>query len=87
MHAWRSGPVLLSFYQAADPGGAVPAGWRPLHVDGRDFWLAPIAAGHAVLWRAGGDLYLLAGDLPEPSLLDMALSVQPGLPECPGSSS
>ncbi|HET9494619.1 MAG TPA: zf-HC2 domain-containing protein [Chloroflexia bacterium] len=75
--AWieEAGKGMLSFYQAADPGGAPPAGWRSVLLDGRTFWLNSTEEANAVLWRANGVLYLLAGKLPEAELLRMALSV------------
>jgi anti-sigma factor RsiW len=75
--AWveDKGKSMLSFYQAADPGGEPPAGWRAVPLDGRTFWVTSSEEANAVLWRANGVLYLLAGKLPEADLLRIALSV------------
>lgn len=74
--AWvEPGDSMLSFYQAADPGGEPPTGWRAAPLDGRTFWLHSSDEANSVLWRANGVLYLLAGDLSEADLLRIALSV------------
>lgn len=73
--AWMEGEHMLSFYQAADPGGDPPANWRVVQLDGRSFWLGTRDGEKVVLWRNGGVLYILAGDLDEANLLRLALSV------------
>ncbi len=74
--AWiEPGNSMISFYQAADPGGEMPVGWRAAPLDGRTFWVSSSDEANAVLWRANGVLYLLAGKLPEADLLRIALSV------------
>ena len=66
---------MLSFYQAPDPGGDPPAGWRSVQLDGRRFWLGTSNGESAVLWREGGVLYLLSARLAEGDLLQIALSI------------
>ncbi len=75
--AWSDGKTMLSFYEAADPGGDPPANWRQISRDERSFWYAPSDGEHAVLWRGAGTLYLLVADLPEETLLQSALSANP----------
>jgi anti-sigma factor RsiW len=79
--AWSDGKTMLSFYEAADPGGDPPANWRQVQVQvsvgERSFWYAPSDGEHAVLWRGAGTLYLLVADLPEETLLQTALSANP----------
>jgi hypothetical protein len=75
--AWMEGDSMLSFYQASDPGGSPPVGWRSVQLDGRRFWLNSGTSGadRAVLWRDAGVLYLMAGGLSEADLLRIALSI------------
>lgn len=75
--AWTNGKTMLSFYEAADPGGDPPANWLQISVGESSFWYAPSGGEHAVLWRGAGTLYLLVGDLPEDTLLQSALSANP----------
>lgn len=76
--AWMEKSRMLSFYQAADPGGEPPQGWRSVEMDGRTFWFGTHDGdgGRAVLWRDAGVLYVIVGDLPESDLLHIALSVK-----------
>jgi len=66
--AWVDGPTMLSFYQANDPGGDLPGPWRQVNLAGRAFWTGPSQDEHAVLWRGGGIIYLLVGDLSDDAL-------------------
>jgi len=75
--AWTNGQTMLSFYEAADPGGDPPANWRQISVGERSFWSAPGGDENAVLWRGEGTLYLMVGDLPVDTLLQSALSANP----------
>lgn len=74
--AWTAGTQMISFYQSADPGGDSPTGWRAVRLDGRAFWIGKSNGERAVLWREGGVLYMLTGNLAEADLLGMALSIK-----------
>jgi anti-sigma factor RsiW len=75
--AWMQDKQMLSLYQAPDPGGAPPQGWRAIALDGRTYWIGAGSAGpeSAVFWRQNGMILLLVGALPEARLLDVAGSV------------
>jgi anti-sigma factor RsiW len=75
--AWSEGTTMLSFYQAADPGGAPPSDWRTVRLTDHTFWFSPPNGEHAILWRGADTLYLLVGDLPEDTLLQAALTAPP----------
>ncbi len=74
---WMAGPTMLSLYQAHDPGGDPPSGWRSTTHNSRTYWLGPAGAEQALFWRADGRLFLLAGTLSQADLLDLATSVHP----------
>ncbi len=75
---WMAGKQMLSLYEAPDPSGDPPRDWQPIQHNGQTYWLGPATADESALfWRANGHLFLLAGTLPQPNLLDLADSVHP----------